>query len=230
MTETSERTNGLTLASNGAPTAGDVVIGTLLEEHRALRTVLAILERLLTDAAERGTAPDFALISSALYYIDDFPERVHHPKEDTHLFAALRRRTNRFNSVLDRLQAEHIRGAQMLARVQRELVHYQGGAPSGLRKTRAAVSAFAAMQYDHMRCEEGVLLASREYLTEDDWSAIARAFAANDDPLSAGSARLEFRRLRSRILTLLPRKMRLDPEAMRLERETAVKSICLEPS
>jgi hemerythrin-like domain-containing protein len=230
MTGTSARTNGLTLASNGAPTAGDVVIGALLEEHRALRTVLAILERLLTDAAERGTAPDFALIASALYYIDDFPERVHHPKEDAHLFAALRRRTNRFNSVLDRLQAEHIRSAQMLARVQRELVHYQGGAPNGLRKTRAAVSAFAAMQQDHMRTEEGVLLASRDCLTHDDWTAIARAYAANDNPLSPDSARLEFRRLRSRILTLLPRKMRLDPEAIRFERETAPKPASLEPS
>jgi len=222
--------NRLTLAANGSPTAGDVVIGTLLEEHRALRTVLGILERLLTDAAERGTVPDFALISSALYYIDDFPERVHHPKEDAHLFVALRRRTNRFDSVLDRLQAEHIRGAQMLARVLRELVHYQGGASNGLRKTRAAVSAFAVMQYDHMRCEEGVLLASRDYLTEDDWTAIARAFAATNDPLSPESPRLEFRRLRSRILTLLPRKMRLDPEALRFERETAAQPRSLEPS
>ena len=230
MREASARTNGLTLASNGAPTAGDVVIGTLLEEHRALRTVLAILERLLNDAAERGTAPDFALISSALYYIDDFPERVHHPKEDAYLFTALRRRTNRFNPVLDRLQAEHIRGAQMLARVQRELVHYQGGVPNGLRRTRAAVSAYAVLQCDHMRCEEGVLLAARDYLTEDDWNAIARAFAATADPLSPDSARLEFRRLRSRILTLLPRKMRLDPEAIHFERETAATTTSLELS
>jgi len=184
MTETSARTNGLTLASNASPSASGVVIGTLLEEHRAMRTVLAILERLLTDAAERGTAPDFALIASALYYMDDFPERVHHPKEDAHLFAALRRRTNRFNSVLDRLQAEHIRGAQMLARVQRELVHYQGGVPNGLRRTRAAVSAYAVLQCDHMRCEESVLLASHDYLTEDDWAALAGAFVATGDPLS----------------------------------------------
>jgi len=230
MTETSARTNGLTLASNASPSASGVVIGTLLEEHRAMRTVLAILERLLTDAAERGTAPDFALIASALYYMDDFPERVHHPKEDAHLFAALRRRTNRFNSVLDRLQAEHIRGAQMLARVQRELVHYQGGAPHGLRRTRAAVCAFAALQNDHMRCEESVLLASHDYLTEDDWAALAGAFVATGDPLSPDSARLEFRRLRSRILTLLPRKMRLDPDAVRFERETAPRPASLEPS
>jgi hemerythrin-like domain-containing protein len=219
MSEPSGRVNGLTLASNGAPSASGAVIGTLLEEHRALQTVIGILERLLTDAAERGTVPEFALISSALYYIDDFPERVHHPKEDAHLFAALRRRTNHFNSVLDRVQAEHIRGAQMLARVQRELVHYQGGAPDGLRKLRTAVSAFAAMQHDHMRTEEGVLRDACNYLTHDDWTAIAGAFDSNDDPLSPDSARAEFRRLRSRILTLLPRKMRLDPEAIRLARD-----------
>jgi hemerythrin-like domain-containing protein len=230
MTEPSARLHGLKLASNGPPTASDAVIGTLLEEHRALSTVIAIVERLLTDAAERGTAPDFALISSALYYIDDFPERVHHPKEDAHLFAALRRRTNRFNSVLDRMQAEHIRGAQMLARVQRELVHYQGGAPGGLRKLRKAVSAFAAMQEDHMRTEEGMLREAGHYLTQDDWTAIVRAFDTNDDPLSPDSARVEFRRLRSRILALLPRKMRLDSEAIRFARETAAEPVSLEPS
>ena len=201
----------LTLAVSSEPSAAGSVIGTLREEHRSLRTVLHILERLLRDISELRSEPDFTLLCTALYYIDEFPERVHHPKEDEYLFATLRRRTAKFNPILDRLQGEHVRSAQMMTLVQRELVHYQGGAPNGLRRLRTALDAYAGMLEEHMRAEEELLKGAREHLTECDWRAIAAAFESNTDPLTASSPRDDFRRLRARIVNLLPRKMRLEP-------------------
>jgi hemerythrin-like domain-containing protein len=206
-----DRRANLKLATTCSPSSADRVAGILREEHRTLRTVLSILERLLADIALRGTEPEFGLIASALYYIEDFPERVHHPKEDAHFFAAVRRRTNKLDAVLDRLQSEHIRTPQLIGRAQRELVHYQGGAPQGLERLRSCVAAYASLLHDHMRIEEGLLKDARTYLTEEDWAAIARAFESHQDPLT-DATRDEFRRLRARILNLLPRKMRLDPE------------------
>jgi hemerythrin-like domain-containing protein len=187
------------------------VLDTLLEEHRSLRTVLALLEKLLHDVAELKSEPDFVLLSSALYYIDDFPERVHHPKEDEHIFARLRRRTAAHDAILDRLQAEHIRSSNLAGIVERALVHYQGGAPEGLERLRSAVSAYTAMLTDHMRTEEQLFESARDDLTDEDWFAIAAAFEADLDPLAADAARQEFRRLRARIMSMLPRKMRLTP-------------------
>lgn len=189
--------------------ARDVVTATIKQEHYALGMVVAVLARLLGDIAAQRAAPDFALFAAALYYIDDFPERCHHPKEDEYLFKALRGRTARHNAALDDLQAEHVRSAQMVGYLHQALTHYQGGAPEGLERFRAAVEAYAAMLRDHIHKEDELLARAPDDLTEADWSRIAAAFDANDDPLFGRNRRAEFNKLYLRILNLLPSKMRM---------------------
>ncbi len=197
--------------------AKDVAVATIKQEHHALGMVVDMLQRLVGDITERRAQPDFALLAAALYYIDDFTERCHHPKEDEYLFKALRRRTAQLNAVLDELQAEHISGAQTIGYLQRALVHYQGGAPDGLKRFKAAVDAYAVVQRDHMRKEDGLLAQMQEYLTEEDWREIAAAFDANDDPLFGDNRREEFGKLYLRIVNLLPRKMRMPMQRSRRE-------------
>jgi len=188
--------------------ASDVVTVIIQQEHHALGTVVAALLRMTHDVERRLSDPDFVLFAAALYYIDDFPERCHHPKEDEYLFATLRRRTSRYDGVLDELQADHIRSGQMVGYLHRSLVHYQGGAPGGLRLFCDAVDAYANMLGDHMRKEERLLELMPEHLDEPDWMAIAAAFDENDDPLFGKSRRSEFDRLHERIVNLLPSKFR----------------------
>src|SRR5215213_568333 len=102
--ETTPEPTVLKLAAAGSPGARDGVMGVFLEEHRTLRIVLQILQRVLHDIAAFGTPPDFTLLSAVLYYLDDFPERVHHPKEDNYLFPMLRRRTRRFDATIQHLR------------------------------------------------------------------------------------------------------------------------------
>lgn len=189
--------------------ARDVAVAIITQEHRALDMVLQVLQRLVADIVENHSERDFALLAAALYYIDDFPERFHHPKEDKYLFKALRRRTPRFNAVLDELQAEHIHGAQMSGYLQSAFVHYQGGARDGIKRFKEAVDAYATMLRDHMRKEEELLAQPEAHLTEEDWKEIAAAFDANDDPLFGEHQREEFRKLYFRIVNLLPSKMRI---------------------
>ena len=73
--------------------ASDVAIATIKMEHRSLGTVLQTLRELLTSVAAGQAAADFGLLSAALYYMNDFPERCHHPKEEEYLFKCLRMRT-----------------------------------------------------------------------------------------------------------------------------------------
>ena len=197
--------------------ARDESVAIIKQEHRALEMVLEVLRRLVGDIAEQRSERDFALLAAALYYIDDFPERFHHPKEDKYLFNALRRRTTQFNAVLDELQAEHIRGAQMNGYLQRAFVHYQGGAPDGFKPFRAAVDAYAGMLRDHMRKEEELLAQPPDCLTGQDWHEIAAAFDANDDPLFGSNQREEFRKLYFRIVNLLPSKIRMQMQRVHLE-------------
>jgi hemerythrin-like domain-containing protein len=137
-----------------------------------------------------------------------FPNGATHPKEDEHLFRTLRSRTRRLDSIIDDLQAEHVRSAQMIAQLEHALVQYQGGAPGGLALFKTAVDDYATMLGEHMKKEEEVLIEATAYLKEADWRGIAAAFQANGDPLFGASPRQEFAHLYFRIVNSLPDKLR----------------------
>lgn len=185
------------------------------DEHRALARVIEALETVTAQAAEDGVEPDFPLLASMLYYVDAFPERVHHPKEDRYLFAALRARNPQSAPMLDRLEREHRRSPELLSELERALVHWQAGAPDGLDAFVIALSRFCEFCWRHMRTEETCVLPEAERaLTDADWLDMAQAFAAHDDPLFGQQRQREFERLYQRIANLAPRKLRsalLDP-------------------
>ena len=191
-----------------AASAYETALSTIRDEHHALALVMEVVQRVLTDIGRQHAEPDFALLAAALYYIDDFPERYHHPKEDQYLFDALRRHTTAFNETLDELQADHVRSGQMMDYLHHAFVHYQAGAPQGYARFRDAIDAYGVMLREHMDKEEHLLADARECLDEQQWQRIAAAFAANDDPLFGANAREAFRRLYLRIINLLPRKRR----------------------
>ncbi|MGQ0523213.1 MAG: hemerythrin domain-containing protein [Betaproteobacteria bacterium] len=197
--------------------AYEIAAATIKQEHHTLSVVVEMAQRLLADIERQHAVPDFALFAAALLYIDDFPDRCHHPKEDKYLFDALRRRTTAFDSVLDELQADHVRSSQMLTYMERALVRYQAGRVDGLSRFKDAVDAYAVLLSQHMRSEEELLDRARDILTEEDWQRIAAAFEANDDPMTGANGREEFRKLYLRILTLLPRKIRLLQKSHNIE-------------
>jgi hemerythrin-like domain-containing protein len=184
-------------------------IALIRDEHRALAAVLHALQRLARAVREGRAAPDFELLAAILYYVDVFPERLHHPKEDVHLFGALRRRTRTLDPLLDRLEREHAESARLVAGLHRALVHFQGGAPSGLAEFCASADAYAAFMFEHMRTEEErVLACASDLLTPEDWHELARAFREHEDPLFGARPTESFRRLHWRIANLVPRKLR----------------------
>lgn len=191
-----------------SPDLRRLAIDTIRQEHRSLVQVLELLRHLLRDIAAAHTAPEYHLLSLALYYIDDFPCRLHHPKEDQYLFTAIRRHTGEFDALLDELQADHARDDRAMRELYRLLVLYQAGAPRALDNLRAALDRYNDVLQGHMHKEETLLEAAADYVPDDEWRTIAEAFTADEDPLFGENRRREFSILHHRILNLLPRKMR----------------------
>ena len=139
-----------------------------------------------------------------LRYIDEYPERLHHPKEDEHLFARLVKRHPAAGRLVDELKAEHVQGARLVRELERKLVFFEEGWPEGAAEFLGAVDAYADFHWKHMRREETeVLPLAEKHLGEDDWRAIDRAFQANEDPIAKIEER-DFQSLFSRIATLAP--------------------------
>lgn len=179
--------------SNLAPcTAEQRALTLLREEHRSLA---AVLHALLAQVELPPDRVDVTLLGAMLFYIEQFPERLHHPKEDAHLFARLRQRSADFDDLLETLQAEHRAGAEQFARMRQLLAERE------FSTFADAVRAFAALQWRHMSHEEQVVFpAAGRHLRADDWEAIATAFEGHGDPrLGAGDS---FDQLAARLLAL----------------------------
>ena len=59
-------------------------------EHRALSAMLRTISLLLAEHKRRSTLPDFDALHAMLFYVDEFHEKLHHPKESRLLFPSLR--------------------------------------------------------------------------------------------------------------------------------------------
>ena len=173
-------------------------------EHRSISAVLLGLKELARMAQDARVRPRFEVLRSMLRYIDEYPEKLHHPKEDEHLFARLVARAPETRPLVEALQAEHEEGARLIRELERALVFLEEGWPAGAREFLAAVDAYADFHWKHMRKEENELLPlAQRHLTAGDWKAIDAAFAANADPIAEVQER-NFDKLFSRIANLAP--------------------------
>ena len=176
----------------------------LKSEHRSISAVLHGLKELARMAQSATVRPDFRVLRSMIRYIDEYPERLHHPKEDRFLFARLLMRAPEAKPLVDELQAEHQEGARLVRELERALMLFEEGWPAGGREFERAVEAYAEFHWQHMRKEEQqVLPLAERKLTADDWRMIDDAFAANRDPISGMNAR-DFEQLFTRIVNLAP--------------------------
>src|SRR5271166_1271540 len=114
------------------------------DEHRSLAAVLHGMLYLVHEIRDRGATPDFEVFGAMVYYLDAFPERFHHRKEDQHLFARLRLRHPDAAPLLDRLETEHSLGAEKIRSLEQALTRYQQGGAAEFSAFLAAVEGYAA--------------------------------------------------------------------------------------
>lgn len=182
------------------------------DEHHALGAVLHGLLYLAHEIRDRGARPDFDLLGAMVYYIDTFPERFHHPKEDAYLFRLLRMRRPDAAPLLDRLQQEHRVGAVKIRELEQALSRYQQGGAAEFPQFVAAVDDFATFHWDHMRAEETEVIPwAEQSLTPGDWEAIDAAFAGHTDPLLSVEAGAGFQNLFHKIVNLAPPPIGVGP-------------------
>lgn len=189
--------------------SSEIAIGIITQEHEVLEAVLQTMLLLINDIGKLRSEPDFSLLASTLYYIEDFHSGHHHPKEDRYLFAVLRRRAPLAVPLLDELEAEHARDPAMIGKLHRALVRYQGGERDGFRNFKRAADSYASALLEHMRKESALYGETHACVTAGEWRDIAAAFEANPDPLTGAAPREEFRRLYQRIVNRLPSKFRI---------------------
>lgn len=178
-------------------------IGVIKDEHRSLAAVIHGLQQVLAQALEGGRSPDVGLLNAMLYYIEHFPERLHHPKEEAFVFRKLRDRSSNYEVVLQGLEAQHADGARKLAELATGVAALERGEAEAVERLAEAVQAFAKAQWEHMAAEEEVILpAALQVLQAADWQEVAHAFSSNGDPRFDEDTGAAYERLFVKLLNL----------------------------
>ncbi len=188
-------------------------IAIIQDEHRAITAVIEGLRHLLEEIASGRMAPDHTLLRALFGYIEQFPERLHHPKEDEFLFAKLRLRRPDAAPLLDALSREHEVGRERFTELK---AAYEGFAadPSTIAPFAERVERYAHFHWKHMRREEDeVMPMARQALLPEDWAAIDAAFASNNDPVVGVPAQKAFRELFRHLVATMPPPYGVGPEA-----------------
>lgn len=155
------------------------------DEHSSLAAML----RSMLMMVERGPGDNpqnfFNVLRAMLFYIDEFPERLHHPKESDLLFPRVVRAAPAVMDAVARLESDHINGEKSVRELQHLLLAWE--LLGDLRKPVFAEQCkrYVDFYLEHMRLEETVILPEAEkVLTDAEWQELDAAFAKNCDPLT----------------------------------------------
>lgn len=172
-------------------------------EHLALRAVARFIAMEAVLLARDGQA-DVALLESIAAYIAEFPNRIHHPKEEAFLFRAMRERApQRCTALLDRLLHDHGKEDESIEQFLSALSDYKNSAPGATARLAEVAASYARHLERHIEVENTQAFPlAEEVLLASDWQAIDVAFLANDDPLVSTTPGLRYADLHRRIMAL----------------------------
>ena len=188
--------------------------------HEALRVIrdehasLAAMLKSLLQMVNRGLDPEgrgeheryFDVLRAMLFYIDEFPETLHHPKETELLFPRVAKAAPETAELIAQLDRDHHAGENRVRELMHLLMAWEYLGDTRRVAFETAAKAYVGFYLEHMRQEEAVILpAAERALTDADWHALNAAFATNQDPLNTRLPRdPQFDRLFTRIVMLAP--------------------------
>ena len=189
--------------SNLSNSSEQRAIGVIKDEHRSLSAVVRGLQQMAKGASNPNAEPNFPLLWGMIYYIENFPEKLHHPKEEQFLFRLLKLRTHECDAVIDGLQQQHKDGAVEFKKMRDALEIFEQQGHSSSKGFISAVEAFSLAQWQHLEAEEKLILpTATQFLSEGDWDEIATAFLENGDPRFGDVAEIPFEELFTKISNL----------------------------
>jgi hemerythrin-like domain-containing protein len=175
------------------------------DEHAALAAVLRSLSMMIERGPQDQPERFFDVLRAMLFYIDEFPERLHHPKESDLLFPKVARARPDLLPVIQQLESDHMQGEGRVRNLQHLLLAWQ--LIGDVRRTAFtdAARTYVAFYLEHMRIEESqVLPAAAQSLQDPDWKELDAAFQATRDPLAGGVRDPCYDRLFTRIVMTAP--------------------------
>jgi hemerythrin-like domain-containing protein len=179
---------------------------TIRDEHASLAAMLQSMRLMLKKGPSDDRRQFFDVLRGMLFYIDEFPERLHHPKESNLLFPKVVKLAPKAMGAVDKLERDHMRSEKAVRELQHLLLSWELLGTGRRGAFEEALSQYIDSYLAHMNLEENVILPEAERcFSEEDWQLLDAAFAENADPLTGHyPPAQEFEKLFSLIITRAP--------------------------
>jgi hemerythrin-like domain-containing protein len=180
------------------------------DEHQALAAMLQSLVMMAKRSTEETTAGDFEVMRAMLFYIVEFPEKLHHTKESESLFPLVAARSPQVRQVIKELDEQHDQGEKAVSHLMNLLIAWEMMGDLRRIPFLEALEKYKDFYMEHMRTEMNVVIpVAQEVLSHDDWALLDSVFEANQDPMIGHQPTKEFDRLFKHVLSNAPQPIGL---------------------
>ena len=187
------------------PPAMPKVLDIIRDEHRSIYAVLDGLRYLARHSLTGKLAVDPKVFRAMLHYLETYAERLHHPKEDRYLFAAMRQFGPQTEAVIAGLERDHAGGERALRDLDHCLARCEAAGEKRFAAFANAVEEFVRDYLLHMKKEEEeVFPLALKLLSPGDWAVIDKAYGENHDPFIAAQEKRDLGEIFDRIVRLAP--------------------------
>jgi hemerythrin-like domain-containing protein len=175
------------------------VIEQLRHDHRNMSLLLDIIEE-ETNAYRQGGVLDFDLLGMIVDYILQYPNLVHHPKEDL-VFERLIVRDPEAKTFIGDLVDEHRRLSELTRRFASAINNASRDVELPREWLDALTREYLLANRTHMQTEEKHFLPrAMAMLKDEDWGAIDERITRREDPVFGGKVADAYLLLHERIL------------------------------
>ncbi|GJL80617.1 MAG: hemerythrin [marine bacterium B5-7] len=173
------------------------------QDHLNLDKVLSVLLEVGGNLPEKKSTSKLTVLRDALYYIEVFPERFHHPKEESILFPFVRKHRPDLGQILDELHQQHEDGSKVIGALAARLKDLENDWTSNRVAFESELQAYIEAQRQHMSLEEREILKPiKQSLSRIDIKSINSAYGVSVDPLFGDNLSTGFNALLNRITRL----------------------------
>jgi hemerythrin-like domain-containing protein len=192
-------------AATGRQTDMSKVLDIIRDEHRSIYAVLDSLRYLAQHNLTSEVTIDPKVFRAMLHYLETYAERLHHPKEDQYLFAAIRQFGPQAEAVVVGLERDHAGGERALRDLDHCLARCEAAGERRFAAFANAVEDYARDYLLHMKKEEEeVFPLALKLLTAADWAVIDSAYDDSHDPFITAQEKRDLGEILDCVVRLAP--------------------------
>ncbi len=175
------------------------------QEHATLSAMLYSIEMMEKRGPRGNRAQFFEVLRAMLFYIDEFPEKQHHPKENLYLFPPVLKKAPELQETLDQLELDHEVGERRIRELQHLLMRWEILGDDHQAEFRDAAKKYIDFYLHHLHLENTLIIPKAlKVLNEEEWAVMDQAFESNSDPWLGNTVEGVYQNLFSKITNHAP--------------------------